>query len=107
MHAALALRRRGPELEAERAVVELRAEILDRARTDVLQAVLDALGQVGDEAVHRAFVLDGARDALRHLLRSNAHCDSTTELGPLMVLVEPKYLSSEPFFMASMEPMPL
>mmetsp|Transcript_62664 Transcript_62664/g.204517 ORF Transcript_62664/g.204517 Transcript_62664/m.204517 type:complete len:218 (-) Transcript_62664:59-712(-) len=67
MHAALALRRRGAELEAEPAVVELRAEILHRARADVLQAVLDALHQVGDEAVHRALVLDGARDSLCHL----------------------------------------
>mmetsp|Transcript_24960 Transcript_24960/g.66960 ORF Transcript_24960/g.66960 Transcript_24960/m.66960 type:complete len:458 (+) Transcript_24960:210-1583(+) len=63
--AALHLRGGGAQLEAEGAVVELLPQRVERDAAHVLQRVLEPRVQVRQEALERALIDDGTRDALR------------------------------------------
>ena len=65
--AALLLRRRRPQLDADRAGRRARRHLVEVADAHVLEAVRDALAQVGDVGRERSFVRDRARDALGDL----------------------------------------
>ena len=67
MHTTLDLRARSAQLEPNRALLHTLAEPSHVADTDVLERVLEADVKVGQERMHRALVLDIARDALRDL----------------------------------------
>merc|ERR1719335_81856 len=64
MHATLTLRGRAADLETEVSRIEHVAEHVERAGTDVLEAMLHALNEIWDVPVQGALVLNSPNDTL-------------------------------------------